>query len=54
MEKIEDAKKDLAKAEYKLGKAQRKNDVEDVFEAEYKIKEAQGRIEMYEKYLSEF
>lgn len=54
MEKIEDAKKDLAKAEYKLGKAQRKNDAEDVFEAEYKIKEAQGRIEMYEKYLSEF
>lgn len=53
LEKISDAKKDLAKAEYKLEKAKRKSDLEDVFEAEYKIKEAQGRVKLYEKYLRE-
>jgi len=53
LEKIADAKKDLAKAEYKLEKAKRKGDYEDEFEAEYKIKEAQGRIDMYEKHLND-
>lgn len=50
LEKIEDAKKDLAKAEYKLQKAKLKGDIEDQYEAEYKIKEAKMRIEMYEGY----
>lgn len=52
LEKIADAKKDLAKAEYKLEKAKRKGDYEDKLEAEYKIKEAQGRIDMYERHYS--
>ncbi|UNM95936.1 DUF1090 domain-containing protein [Ignatzschineria rhizosphaerae] len=53
LEKIADAKKDLAKAEYKLEKAKRKSDYEDQLEAEYKIKEAQGRIDMYQKHLND-
>lgn len=53
LDKIADAKKDLSKAEYKLGKAKRKGDIEDQYESEYKIQEAQRRIDMYEKYLEE-
>ncbi len=52
LEKIEEAKKDLAKAEYKLKKSKLKGDVEDQYEAEYKIKEAMMRIEMYEEYFN--
>lgn len=51
MEKIADAHKDLAKAEYKYEKAKYKGDFEDQLEAEYKMKEARMRIDMYEKYM---
>src|SRR5699024_8766514 len=44
LEKIADAQKDLAKAEYK-------GDFEDQLEAEYKMKEARMRIKMYEEFL---
>lgn len=54
LEDLVDAKKDLAKAEYKLEKAKRKNDIEDVYEAQYKIREARGRIDLYERSLQEF
>ncbi len=51
LEKVADAEKDKAKAEYKLQKAKLKGDIEDQYEAEYKIKEAQMRIDMYSGYL---
>ena len=51
MEKIADAHKDLAKAEYKYEKAKYKGDFEDQLEAEYKMKEARMRIDMYERFL---
>lgn len=53
LDKLVDANKDLAKAQYKLDKARRKGDVEDQYKAEYKIKEAQKHVEFYETYLDE-
>ncbi len=51
LEKIADAQKDLAKAEYRYEKAKYKGGFEEQLEAEYKMKEARMRIKMYEEFL---